>query len=304
MTCTPFNAAAAFDDLEDETFWADAPSENIQPFGSNPNVTEMPAGPQFKERCAKCGGTGTWRGGRMSGQCFACKGVGYKVFKTPPADRYKARTQAADRKVANLQAWQEANAAVVAWVRRRSTGDRPFDFAVSLAASLRQYGTLTDGQVAAVERQIERDVVRDAEYAAQRAAPRPSFVCEVAPVDEAFARAQAKGVKTPRMHLGQFVLRLKNGVMNVAHRERTEEGRFGPQAEWLGKLVDGRFQPGRACRPGEADALVAAFAALKDAGSLSALGQRTGICCACGLTLTVKASIDRGMGPICFGKYG
>ena len=304
MTDTPFNAASAFDDLEDETFWADAPSENIRPFGSASNVTEMPASPQFKERCANCQGTGTWRGGRASGRCFACKGAGFKTFKTSAADRYKAREQSHDRKVAGLRAWQETNADVVAWVKRRSTGDRPFDFAVKLAGGLRQYGTLTDGQVAAVRRMIAGDVVRNAERDAQRAQPRPAFVCETQPVDEAFARAQAKGVKTPRMHLGQFVLRLKNGVVNVCHRERTEVGRFGEQPEWLGKVVDGRFQPGRACRQGEADALVAAYAALKDAGSLSALGQRTGICCCCGLTLTVKASIDRGMGPICYAKYG
>ena len=299
MTCTPFNAAAAFDDLEDETFWADAPSENIQPFGSNPNVTEMPAGPQFKERCAKCGGTGTWRGGRMSGQCFACKGVGYKVFRTAPADRYKARTQAADRKVANLQAWQEANAAVVAWVRRRSTGDRPFDFAVSLAASLRQYGTLTDGQVAAVERQIERDVVRNAERDAQRAVEaKTAPKLDVAPLVEAFATAKANSKKAkPILRVAGF--RFKEAP---AHGKNPGAIYVTEDETYLGMVKDGAFRKAFVCQPVQAEAIVAAAADPK--GAAIAYGRQTGECAICGAELTAGVSIERGIGPICAEKWG
>lgn len=311
MTNSPFNAGTAFDDLEDEDFWADAPSERpARPILDERNATVMPAGPQFKERCAKCRGTGRFVGytGRILGQCFACKGAGFQSFKTSGADRAKARMQGAVRKANAREAWAEANADVVAWVARRSTGNRPFDFAVSLSEKLAQYGSLTDGAVAAVRKMIAADAQRDAERAAQPVAERPRFVCETAKMDEAFDRAQAKGIKKPRAILGAFKMtRMPDGVMRVTHTERTEfSERFGrDQAQYLGKIVDGEFQPMRRnLQAGEAEALVAKFAELAVAGSVAALGQQTGVCCCCGAELTVKLSIERGMGPICWRNYG
>lgn len=305
------NASSFLDGLEDDDMWADAPSENITPFNervADADLTAMPAGPQFKERCSRCGGSGKFRGytGRILGECRACQGVGFKTFRTSGADRAKARTQAATRKANAREAWAADNADVVAWVARRSTGNRPFDFAVSLSEKLAQYGSLTDGAVAAVRKMIAADAVRDAQRAANPAPARPVFTCEVAKVEEAFDRAQAKGVKTPRLHLGAFkVARQRDGSMKVTHTERREYSEmYGDRPEWLGKIVGGVFSPGRACRPGEAQALVDGFAALADAGSLSAFGLRTGICCCCGAELSRADSIERGMGPICASKYG
>jgi Family of unknown function (DUF6011) len=308
VTDKTFNAASAFDDLEDETLWADAPSENIRPFGTAEGVTEMAPSPQFKERCGKCQGTGRW--GRYRGQCFACKGIGFKVFLTSPKARYEAREKAHDRKVANLQAWLTEHADVVAWVKRRSSGDRPFDFAVSLAASLREHGTLTDGQTAAVRRMIAKDAVRTTERAEARAqdvAAAPAVSIE--PVLRAFAKASGIAQEEAAKKGGWLRnLKLRMGAFTVkpAPAHGKNPGALyvvrASDREYLGKLQDGRFQKAFVCTPVEAEAVVAACA--DPEAATVAFGRLTGACGVCGRRLDNHASIERGIGPICAEKMG
>jgi hypothetical protein len=309
------NATDFLDGLEDEQFWADAPSENITPFGERvapADLTPMPASPQFKERCANCEGSGTFRRGRFSGQCFACKGKGFKVFKTSAQTRYQNREKAADRKVADMRAWQEANADVVAWVRRRSTGERPFDFAVQLRDKLRQYGTLTDGAAAAVRRMIEKDAARSAERAAsQPAAP----VVNTAAVETAFAKAvevakaeaikrvggeaERASFKAPKLRLGEFDITLapmhgrNAGALYV---KRTSD------REYLGKIAGGVFSKSFVCDAPTQEAVVQACADPEAAAV--AYGRLHSSCAICGRGLDNYESIQRGIGPICATKWG
>lgn len=59
----------------------------------------MEAESTYRETCKKCRGQGrfiSWTG-RVVGQCFACKGVGHKEFKTAPEERAQNRQRAAER---------------------------------------------------------------------------------------------------------------------------------------------------------------------------------------------------------------
>lgn len=56
------------------------------------------------------------------------------------------------------------------------------------------------------------------------------------------------------------------------------------------------YRPGLIFQVTEADRISLEAAA--------AHGHRTGQCMICGRTLTVKASIDRGVGPVCWGRLG
>lgn len=338
MTNSTFNAGSAFDDLEDEGFWADAPSENIRPFGEPEGpVTDLPVGPQFKERCDRCRGSGKFigRNGRVLGECFACKdpatgvGRGYKVFKTSGADRAKARLQASTRKENTKQAWADANAAVVAWVQRRATGDRPFEFAVSLAESLAKFGTLTDGQVAAVQKLMAQDAVRQAARIAEAnrvkaAAPTVS----VEPVIAAFASRKEAAERAAKDKLGgdseraafKAILRLgvagpdpenpKEGahLFNVSTAKPNSRNpgalyvKRASDGEYLGKLHEGTFQKVFVCTPAEQEAIVQACA--EPSKSAIAFGRLTSRCSICGKGLDNYESVQRGIGPKCASKWG
>jgi hypothetical protein len=301
---TAFNAATAFDDLEDAAAWADAPSENIVPFGTRvgaEDLTAMPAGPQFKERCAKCGGSGRW-GYRGDRQCFACQGAGFRVFRTSGQDRARGRaaaqTQAAKRRVdlgAAAEAWHAANPAESAWMRSRAPR---FDFAASMVEAVARYGALTAGQMAAVQKLAARDAERDAERAAERiereaAAP----AVTVARLVEAFDTARSSGLKRLRLRLAGF-------VFSPAPDHGRNAGAIYVKAgdTYLGKIAEGRFQRVFACTAAD-EALVVEACADPEAAAV-AYGMRTGSCSCCGKELTNAESIARGIGPICAGKWG
>jgi hypothetical protein len=126
-------------------------------------VQYVPMEKRFEEGCPKCHGSGRFRswGGRDLGACFNCKGQGRKVFKTSPESRAKARTsnaaKAQDRArqlQAEVLAWQTANPA--AWQWMTSNVARGSEFAKSLTEALYKFGSLTDNQLAAIERNVAK----------------------------------------------------------------------------------------------------------------------------------------------------
>lgn len=282
------------------------------------------------ETCLRCGGSGRYGTYRTLGPCYSCKGTGKRQYKQDYATRTKARTQAADRKVRKIEAWAEQHADVVAWVQRRSTGDRPFGFAVELAAKLAQYGDLNDGAVAAVRRMIVKDAARDAERAAERAQARASApVVSVEPVIAAFAKRRAAAEEKAKEKLGgeadravfKAILRLgvegpnpdkpKEGsqtfTVKTAKATSANPGalyvyRTDADRTYLGKLHEGRFQKAFVCTPVEQDAIVQACA--DPAKSAVAYGNLTSSCSICGKALEVGESIARGIGPKCAAKWG
>lgn len=253
------------------------------------------------ERCPNCRGTGNWRPGYP---CFKCKGSGKLSFKTSPEQRAKAadkRARDADQKRIDLQAaraaWVEANREDFAWMKAK---EETFDFARSMMEAFLKYGSLTERQHATVTRlrlaDIARAAARKAE-AEQRAANAP--VVNVEAIERAFASAQSKGIKRPKMRLAGFKFSLAPATGRNAgalYVVRVEDDQY------LGKIMGGRFTRVRECD--QATEATVIEVASDPHNAAIAYGQRTGNCAICGRELTNHASIDLGIGPICAEKYG
>lgn len=261
------------------------------------------AGHRYTERCDAKGcsnGTFVSYSGRAVGPCFKCKGKGVLTFKTSPEARAKARNanerkaeQKAQSLRENAQLWRETNRADWNWI---SDNRESFDFAESMAQSLQEYGALTDKQHAAVVRLREKAEARKAE-ARQRAENAP--VVNTALLEQAFANAQANGIKKPKLRLDAFKFSLA-----PAHGANAGAIYVTDAAAdaYLGKIKDGKFMRVRDCSA-EQEARVIAVMADPKAAAI-AYGRRTGNCCICGRELTNAESIELGIGPICAGRMG
>lgn len=275
--------------------------------------------PNFEQKCAKCGGTGQFSGwsGHSFGACFACKGAGKRTFKTSPEARAKSRAYAADRAARKadedraesdklVAVFQKANPAEYAWLTSKvGTG---FAFADSVHAALRKYGDLTDGQLNAIRRIVEKDAARAAEQAA-RIANAPQV--DAAGIDRlkasfdaaiAFTRAKAdkKGIalslRGPRITVGGITI-------SPAKADSANAGALYVKAhgDYMGKIQDGKFHGRRECDEATT-AKVLAFITDPQAAA-KAYGQETGVCCVCNATLKSAWRL-RGIGPVCAEKMG
>jgi Family of unknown function (DUF6011) len=253
--------------------------------------------PEYTEGCPKCHGTGQTRWGT----CYRCQGKGGKSFKTSPQQRARNREQAADRKAAKREAWAEENKAVVAWINQAATRAKPFEFAVSLRESLAKYGSLTDNQLAAVERLM----ARDKERAEQRAATvqAATSVIDVSKIEAAFERARsdaykagAEGVKWLRLRLDtfEFLDMPARGQYRAAIRVTEGDAK-------LGRIEAGKFTRFNSCSDEQLTRILAAAADPEAAAK--AYGLRFSSCSCCGLELTNPLSIELGIGPICRAKW-
>ena len=113
----------------------------------------------------------------------------------------------------------------------------------------------------------------------------------------AFAAARAKGIKSPRLRLADFMFSRAPDHGANAGSIYVKRG-----DEYLGKVTAGAFHAARGCGD-ETKALVIEVAA-KPHDAAKAYGLRTGNCSCCGRELTNGISIDLGIGPICREKYG
>jgi len=254
----------------------------------------------FKETCPKCNGSGRFRSwsGRALGECFTCKGVGHKFFATSSETRAKNRDQIAKRKVnaetERVDAFAKEHAAVWSWI----CANPNFEFAASLAEKVRKYGTLTEAQIAAVDRCVAKRDVAIVQRAQQDAARN-----ETAPVVaserllEAFQTAASSGLKYPKLRFGGLeITKAKDNSKNPGALYVKNGG------EYVGKVVSGRFFCTREC-PAEAQETVVAV--INDpAAAAKASGLQTGSCSCCGRELTDPESVASGIGPICARKWG
>lgn len=260
----------------------------------------------FYEACWKCGGTGTYRAPSQHGsRCFACQGKGGKTYKQPRAKRLAAKMQRVERKEAKKAAevadWAAANPIVYADLI--AGADRDSQFCRDLLAKLNQWGSLTPGQIAAVERGIAKREAAKAEAVARaEAAP----VADSAGVDRlklAFdhaierARAKGRGLRTPKITIGGIVITPAKAASKNPGALYVKDG-----GQYLGKVAGGRFFAARECQPDQEKRVLAFIADPKAAAE--AYGKETGVCCVCNAALTNKVSIERGIGPICAEKMG
>lgn len=178
---------------------------------------------------------------------------------------------------------------LAAWLAAKAPS---FDFAASLKNAVERYGDLTENQTAAVERLIARDAERTA-------APRETHAVDVARIVASFAAASASGLRRPTLTV--------NGVsLSLAPATGRNPGAIYVKDDgiYVGKIVDGQFQPGRdfGNNPTTLERLRALAA--DPLAAARAHGGLTGNCSCCGRTLTDPVSVANGIGPICAGRYG
>lgn len=258
----------------------------------------------FEEACRKCNGTGVYHGFSRHGRaCFACGGKGKMQFKTSPEQRAKAKQYAenhkvkqAEKKAANVQAWLDANKAEAEWLLEAA--GRGFEFAVSLQAALHKYGSLTDGQLAAVRKCVIASAERMAKRAAEKVeAEKTAPQISIEAIEVAFNKAKEAGIRYPRLRLDTFVF-----TPAASHGKNPGAVYVKSGEQYLGKILGGKLYATREC-PSEASERIVAAASDPHAAAV-AYGKKFGCCAVCGRELTEGGSIERGIGPVCAEKYG
>ena len=209
----------------------------------------------------------------------------------------KLQTQMADRQAyANapvmglspkVLAWSTANPAEWQWLVDNADS---FEFAASLMQSLRKWGSLTIGQHTAVQRIIAKRKIQ-----ADRHASAPTV--SLAPIESAFDKAKAAGIKYPKLRLDVFTFSPAGATSKNAGAVYVKEG-----DTYLGKVLNGKLFAVSACTPQQEDAIVAVAADPMNAAI--AYGKRFGKCSICARTLTDAESIARGMGAVCATRFG
>jgi len=274
------NTKLDFSDLEDKDF------------DSIPTTDGGEYGRNERHSCTPCGGTGVYKGHRVHQErsdCFACRGKGY--FLTSKADRLKAKASRLKRKERNLEdnwnLFAEDKPVLAAYLLEVVSWN---DFAKSLVEGIKKYGSPTERQLGALVRMHDKHVARNAERS------KPKTAVDLGRVSEIFTNARDNHLKRPKLRVGELVLSWgKNDAIYV-------KGGAGFHDPYYGKVVDGLWHPAYAATPEVTEALVAL--ASDPLSEAVAYGRRTGNCACCGRELTVKESIDRGIGPICFDKWG
>lgn len=249
----------------------------------------------FTEPCRKCGGTGTWRG---RGACFACKGKGKLTFKTSSAERARNKTLAAEREkrkeATALESFKTEHPAVWAWMDGST-----FPFAVSLRDAVSKWGSLTDNQLAASHRAIEK--LAAAKVAATERVETAKTI-DMSKIEAAFARASAS-LKRPRLRVAGFTIypaptSSKNfGSLYVRGLSADKSEQI-----YLGRITAAKFIRSRDCSPEQETKLIEIAA--DPQGAAISYGRLTGSCACCGRMLVDPESVARGIGPICAEKYG
>jgi hypothetical protein len=263
-----------------------------------PVADYKPTAERWVENCSRCRGTGQtpW------GVCFKCKGAAKKTFKSSPQARAKASVQRAERKgrieQESLEAWKQANPAEFAWLE--ATAPR-WDLAQSFLNSVKQYGSLSEKQMAIIHKGIDRDAARAAERAQKAAGEALADTAGVdrlkAAFDAAIAYSAAKGLKRqPKITVGGMVISPAKAASKNPGALYVKDG-----GTYLGKVADGRFFASRECAPAQQAKVMEFIANPKQASEV--YGQETGTCCICNATLTSEWKL-RGIGPICAEKFG
>jgi len=261
----------------------------------------------YEEKCPDCRGTGAFRSytGRVVGDCFKCKGKGVRRFKTTAEQREKARVAAAakrEQKAADAAeqaaAWLAANPIEAAWLQEPVRGD--FTFHADMLASLRQYGSFTERQEAAVRNAAAKSAARKAQWAAEKAQREEgAAVLSMAKIREGFANA-VRHLKRPKLRIAdvQFSLAPATGRnAGCIYVVRASDDTY------LGKItLEDKFLTSRECSAKDSETV--ARVAADPAAAATAHGHEYGYCACCNRELTNPESVARGIGPICADRWG
>lgn len=196
--------------------------------------------------------------------------------------RYTPRPNASPETVA---AWKEANPEAAEWIERKATQRN--DFACSLLGGLNRYGSLTEGQVAAVRKCIARDAQQE-----QRHANAPTL--NIAAIGTAFERAREAGVRSPKLMFARFKFVGGRQRDTVLIYDRETGGYYG-------RITNGRLLAAASCTPEIEREIVTV--AQDPHNAAIAYGKQFGVCSACSRTLTDPNSVARSIGPVCEKLY-
>ena len=155
--------------------------------------------------CPKCHGTGRFSRFTMSGQCFACKGTGkLDAVREKRRTAYaKGEQTKAERRAAEARAWAELHK--IEHADLVESAARGNEFAQRMLNAVAEWGSLTPNQLAAVRKGILAREAKRAEFrAADEARKSSAPAISVQPIEQAFERALAAGLKSPRLNIAGF----------------------------------------------------------------------------------------------------
>lgn len=176
--------------------------------------------------------------------------------------------------------WTQQYQAEYQWL---SANAKSFDFAHSLTVWLGKHGSLTEKQLAAVQKCMSK----------AKPAPQAAQEVDVEAIEYAFEKAVSKGIKRPKLRLGSL-------VFSPAPATGKNAGAIyvvGKNKVYLGKVQQGAFKASFECTPEMADRVVQC--ASDPHAAAVAYGKKYGQCAVCGRTLTDAKSVELGIGPIC-----
>lgn len=261
--------------------------------------------------CERCNGSGSVSGGT----CYRCDGSGKQrrrpLDRSPEATsrRERARTRRQQQKTNQedkAAAWQHDHADVMAWVTSRAERS---SFARNLLEGVGRYGSLTEGQVAAVRRALADDeAYRIACLKKREAAVEAALASALPPTPEnRLPQTGPAPLDLSRVPAGRYAVpggetRLKvlidrpeppsrwSGFVFVSdaaeYGSRTKYGMQRPAESYRGKIIE-------ELRIIAADPKAAAIA----------YGRLTGHCCICNRKLEDANSVAAGIGPVCAGRF-
>jgi len=117
-----------------------------------------------------------------------------------------------------------------------------------------------------------------------------------------FQAAKSRGLKRLTLRLSGVNVKPNRDLTTlwVTSQTETEEGNYGPQPKYLGKITPNRLDS----RLADEVKAVLLEAASDPLTAAVRYGKETGSCSCCGRDLTNPQSIELGIGPICREKYG
>ena len=163
-------------------------------------------------------------------------------------------------------------------------------FAKSLVDQVASKGSLSDKQLFAASAMLAKIKTNKAERESNMTSVDVSRILAV--LDKA-----DPAMKTPKIRVGDFVF-----SKPAPHSKNAGSVYIKQLGEYIGKVTGGYYLPvGNVSK----DTIAEIQEICKDPmESAVAYGRRTGNCAVCARELTVKESIDRGIGPVCADKLG
>jgi hypothetical protein len=265
--------------------------------------------PVYRETCKKCGGSGRYNAPSSLGhnRCTTCGGKGFHEYKRSEAERHAARDRRFARKerverdrqsdiAAKRAAWLVQFPAEASWIERNRGRS---NFAAAMEQTLQTFGDLSPNKLAAVQRILAEDAVRNQERQA-READAPTV--NTSQIEAAFEKAN-KLLRWPKLRLANYIFKpapasSRNAGSLYVKRCASDD----QEQEYLGRITAGKLIASRDATPEDVARIQELAASPREAAEK--YGRLTGNCAICARPLSRADSVNRGIGPICAERFG